>query len=130
MKRALFIGRWQPLHLGHCWLWKQKLDKGIPLLIAVRDVPTDEKNPFTAEESAAIIKEVFPDDNVRVMIIPDIESVNWGRGVGYETNEFIPPIDISNISATQIRKQIADGNEEWKKSVDSAAWNSIRAKLS
>ena len=27
------------------------------------------------------------------MIIPDIESVNYGRGVGYEINEFQPPVD-------------------------------------
>jgi len=31
MKRALFIGRWQPLHDGHRWLFAQKL--GLPLQI-------------------------------------------------------------------------------------------------
>jgi hypothetical protein len=25
------------------------------------------------------------------MVIPDIESVNYGRGVGYEINEYQPP---------------------------------------
>ena len=41
----LFIGRWQPLHLGHQELFKQVLDKGDKVLIAIRDMPTDEKNP-------------------------------------------------------------------------------------
>jgi hypothetical protein len=32
--------------------------------------------------------------------------VNWGRGVGYELNEFIPPSDLAAISATTIRNEI------------------------
>ena len=50
MKRALFIGRWQPLHPGHKWLFNQKLDKNIPILIAVRDTPVDDSNPFSTKE--------------------------------------------------------------------------------
>ena len=38
------------------------------------------------------------------MIIPDIESVNYGRGVGYEIIEHKPPQDIKEISATKIRE--------------------------
>jgi len=41
---------------------------------------------------------------VKVISIPDIESVNYGRGVGYEINEFMPPEDIGKISATKIRE--------------------------
>ena len=40
------------------------------------------------------------------MIIPDIESVNYGRGVGYSVIEHIPPSDVSEISATKIREQL------------------------
>ena len=43
---------------------------------------------------------------VKVISIPDIESVNYGRGVGYEINEFVPPEDISKISATEIRRKL------------------------
>ena len=50
MKRALFIGRWQPLHPGHQWLFNQKLEKGIPILIAVRDTPVNDSNPYTTED--------------------------------------------------------------------------------
>ena len=42
------------------------------------------------------------------MIIPDIESVNYGRGVGYDVIEHTPPEDIKEISATKIRKQLRD----------------------
>ena len=110
MKRALFIGRWQPLHPGHKWLFDQKLSKGVPILIAVRDTPNDDNNPFKTEDVIDNLeKEYFEEVEsgmVKVLSIPDIESVNYGRGVGYEVNEFVPPEDISKISATEIRGRL------------------------
>ena len=110
MKRALFIGRWQPLHLGHKWLFNQKLEQGIPILIAVRDTPVNDSNPFTTQEVISNLEAEYLDEVnsglVKVISIPDIESVNYGRGVGYEINEFVPPKEIESISATKIRKRL------------------------
>ena len=100
---ALFIGRWQPWHDGHDWLIRQKLDKGVPVLVAVRDMEPDEANPYQAIEVLVNIYQRYADEDVEVIIIPDIESVNYGRGVGYEINEHVPPPDIHEISATKIR---------------------------
>ena len=54
------------------------------------------------------------------MIIPDIESVNYGRGVGYEINEYTPPSNSKErfISATVIRESIEDGDDTWRYMVD------------
>lgn len=119
-KYAIFIGRFQPLHYGHIELMEQKSKDGVPLLIMVRDIEPDEKNPFTTEQTVFLLEKYFKSKNidVKVMIIPDIESVNFGRGVGYEINEFIPPKDIGGISATGIRNSIKNGDEYWKKMVD------------
>ena len=110
MKRALFIGRWQPLHPGHKWLFNQKLEKNIPILIAVRDTPVNDSNPFSTEDVISNLEKEYSKEvangSVKVIPIPDIESVNYGRGVGYEINEFEPPKDIGNISATEIRKNL------------------------
>ena len=43
---------------------------------------------------------------IQIIIIPDIESVNYGRGVGYDIIEHNPPTDIKEISATKIREQM------------------------
>ena len=118
MKKALFIGRWQPLHNGHKWLIDQKLAKDIPVLIAVRDIPPDEKNPFTTEQTVEMIRKVYAKHDVEVIVIPDIESVNYGRGVGYEINEHVPPKDVGFISATQIRNSIKNNDDSWKINVD------------
>lgn len=131
-KHAVFIGRYQPYHKGHISLIRQKLDLGIPVLIMVRDIEPDEKNPLTTEQTVSMIKKYHEsrNDNVKIMVIPDIESVNWGRGVGYEMNEFFPPADIQMISATKIREYIKVGKDDWKDFVDEVLHNDIETYLS
>lgn len=107
---SMFVGRWQPWHSAHQWLIDQRLSQGKNVLICIRDVEPDEKNPFTAEEVEINIKKhlwrYLSDEKVKVMIIPDIESVNFGRNVGYDIIEHIPPDDIKEISATKIREEL------------------------
>lgn len=129
MKRALFIGRWQPFHNGHKWLIDQKLSQGQPILIAVRDIPPDEKNPLTTGETLNILNAAYAGRDVQVISIPDIESVNYGRGVGYEINEFVPPEDVGYISATDIRNQIRSGDEGWKSNVDDSVHDLVEKYL-
>ena len=110
MIRALFIGRWQPIHDGHRWLFNQKLEQDIPILIAVRETDVDTSNPFTTKQVIENLEKEYSEQvgngTVKIISIPDIESVNYGRGVGYQINEFVPPGDISRISATAIRKNL------------------------
>jgi len=115
-KYAIFVGRYQPYHYGHIELIQQKLDAGIPALVMVRDIAPDEKNPFTTEQTVEMIEKYHnaKGDDVKVMIIPDIESVNYGRGVGYEINEFTPTGEIAFISATKIRESIKNGDDSWR----------------
>jgi cytidyltransferase-like protein len=107
---AMFVGRWQPLHKGHQSLFKQAMDEGKNVLICIRDIQPDEKNPFSAEEVKNNITEFYLQEcesgTIKVMIIPDICSIEFGRGVGYDIIERIPPQEISEISATNIRKQM------------------------
>jgi cytidyltransferase-like protein len=114
----MFIGRFQPFHNGHKWLISNQLAEGVPVLIAVRDIPPDEKNPFTTRQTIEMIREVYKEQPVEVISIPDILGVNYGRGVGYEINEFVPPDDVERISATSIREGIKTGDDSWKDIVD------------
>ena len=50
-------------------------------------------------------------ERVKVIIIPDIESINYGRGVGYDVIEHVPPQEIHDISATKIREQMNYGDK-------------------
>ena len=89
VKYSFFAGRWQPLHKGHLWLI----------------------NPWTAEQILEMVKEgelkdLIKEGKVLPTIIPDIESINYGRGVGYDIIEHVPPTEIGEISATSIRNQM------------------------
>jgi len=110
MKYSMFIGRWQPWHKGHRWLIDQRLNQNKNVLICVREVSKDNSNPYDpikVKENIEIeLADLISNGRVKVIIIPDIESVNYGRGVGYEIIEHIPPEDISEISATKIRKKL------------------------
>ena len=125
IKRAMFVGRWQPFHNGHKWLINQKLSEGKAILIAVRDIPPDDKNPFTTEQTISMVRKVYEGQDVEVISIPDIESVNYGRGVGYEINEHVPPKDIGFISATAIRQHIENGSLEWRQNVDASIQDDV-----
>ena len=119
MTYNLFIGRYQSPHKGHQTIFNEYLDKGLPILIAIRDVATDDNNPLTAEEVKCIWEKIYEGNNlVKVIIIPDIASVNYGRGVGYEVKEIQVTSNIANISATSIRTQIKLGEEGWQEFVD------------
>ncbi len=113
-KYALFIGRWQTWHKGHEWLIQQQLKKGKNCWVAIRDVQVDENNPKTAHQVLMdLSKEPFFIDNsdkILISIIPDIESVNYGRVVGYEVIYHNPPKDIEEISGTAIRQKYIDSN--------------------
>lgn len=104
---AMFVGRWQPLHDGHKSLFQQAMDEGKNVLICIRDIQPDEKNPFTAEQVRVNISDFYSEEKrVKVMVIPDICSIEFGRGVGYDIIERIPPQEIHDISATKIREQM------------------------
>ena len=132
-KYAIFVGRYQPYHFGHIELIKQKLNEGIPALIMVRNIEPDDRNPFTTEQTVSMIRKYHAahGDDVEVIIIPDIESVNYGRGVGYEINEFQPPADSGAmfISATKIRESIKNGDNTWKTMVDDSLHSDIEGYL-
>ncbi len=109
---SLFIGRYQPFHKGHKWLIQQRLNLGKNICIAIMDIHDLEpiKNPYPTEEVKKIIdlelKSLIEEGKVKTIIIPPIDSVNYGRTVGYDIIEHTPPEKIKQISATKIRKNL------------------------
>ena len=74
------------------------------------EVSKDDKNPYdpleVKENVEKELKDLINAKRVKVIIIPDIESVNYGRGVGYDIIEHVPPSEIGEISATKIREKL------------------------
>lgn len=122
---SLYIGRWQPFHSGHKWIIDQALNQGKRVCIGIRDTPVTSSDPYTYEQRVEMLRRVYQ-DKVEVMRFPDIESINIGRGVGYEVNYIDAPKDIQAISATGIRagKQSAlpEEVEKYLKLMGTTVW--------
>jgi len=128
-KRAVFIGRWSPFHKGHLSMMMPKIKEGKPLLILVRDTHYD---IYPAALRKRMIEAAMAKLKVdaKVLIVDDIESVNYGRGVGYEVNEIKVSDDVKQISATEIRNRITAGDNTWRDMMAPGADNVLKNYLS
>jgi len=104
MSNTMFIGRWAPFHDGHKYIVDSYVNTGKPVVIAVRDTPLSEKDPFSAELRKSRIEQIYKGNTlVSVIIIPDIDTVSVGRGVGYSLT--VTPDEIKSISGTKEREK-------------------------
>ncbi len=74
VKRGVFVGRFQPFHLGHLWAVKGILKEVDELVIAVGSSQYSHEidNPFTAGERISMIKQALEEEGIlpRCWIIP------------------------------------------------------------
>jgi len=108
-KYSLFIGRWQciPPHAGHIALIESELGQGRRVCIAIRDTRKDKDNPYSFRQRKRALKKAFRDwlaPPVKIIKIPDISSVCYGRKVGYEIKEIRLSDDLEKVSGTEVRK--------------------------
>jgi len=128
-KRAIYVGRFSPFHKGHLAIMKKKIEQGVPLLILVRDTHYDIYPPLMRKRMIEAAMAKLKAD-AKVMIIDDIESINYGRGVGYEVNEMDVPEDVKMISATEIRGRIEKNDNSWKEFIPEGADKVLKDYLS
>lgn len=105
--RSLLIGRWQtiPIHAGHIALINKVLETR-RVLIGIRDTKIGSNDPYTVEERIDGIRQIFPDeDQVKIMVLPDIAEICHGRKVGWGIREIHLDKEIESISATEIRRR-------------------------
>ena len=103
------LGRFQPWHQGHTELFKRAHEKTGQVVIMVRDTGEENHNRqqmiYDLEMSGYKLGKDFV-----VMDVPNIVNITYGRDVGYDVIEHIPPTEIGEISATSIRgKMRKDG---------------------
>jgi len=113
---ALMLGRWQPFHNGHYALFEEIIKKIGQVCIQIRDVHGVDDNPFDFETVKNKIEEKLNPKykgRFKIILVPNITSICYGRGVGYKIEEIVMPEEIQNISATKIRaKMRKDGKLE------------------
>jgi len=144
MKTALFIGRFQPMHIGHLKVIKWILKKNYKIIIVIgssRESNT-EKNPFTLAERKSMIKNTLKNESIdkskyKIIEIPDVyDDEVWVSNILKKakfdvvftknswTKRCFDRFNISvkghplfgNISASKIRNMMKK-DENWEKSV-------------
>lgn len=103
---ALLIGRYQPFHVGHKTLVKEAVRRTGQCCIALRDVAgTDANNPYSFDKVKAEIHAACVEfgDKIKVVELPNIMDVFYGRGVGYNIEQLELSKELQEVSATKIR---------------------------
>lgn len=112
VKYSMFVGYWQSWNAENSWVVEEIIKDGKNVLICVLDNEVNEKTPLTADEVESNIKKHLwkhvGNGKVKVIQIPDIESINFGSNVEYDIiyhNKY----DKEKV-AEQIRKEIKEEN--------------------
>ena len=108
---GVMIGRFQPFHDGHKKLFEKILEKQGQVMIMVRDTHgLNEKNPFNYAEVLKGINNALYEYRNKYIVIqaPNICGVYYGRDVGYEVERIHLDAETESISATDIRKKMAE----------------------
>ncbi len=146
MKRALFIGRFQPFHMGHYNAIKKLLKKygEVVVVIGSSEDSYTRDNPFTCGERIEMIRSSFPKSDIVKLVIVPVPDVNDNRiwvdhlmmhipeiHNVYSNNQLVKMlfsqhgILVKSIEFRErdrkegetIRKLMAENNEEWRKDV-------------
>jgi len=70
---AVFIGRFQPFHVGHESVIREAINQAKEVIVVVGSsfAARNIRNPFTFEERKTMIKSAFPQENVKVVPVAD-----------------------------------------------------------
>lgn len=104
------LGRWQPWHAGHRALFERALQKTGQVCIMIRDCQGwQQSNPFDIKQVSANIKrdlDPLYQGTYKIIVVPNIVNITYGRDVGYKIEQEHFDSSITDISATQIRREM------------------------
>ncbi|MCX8173033.1 MAG: nicotinamide-nucleotide adenylyltransferase [Thermoplasmata archaeon] len=144
--RGLFIGRFQPLHLGHVKVVNFVLNRCDELILGIGSAQYSHtpENPFSAGERFEMLMAVFrdkmeatkifivpiPDVHNHNLWVPHVESLVPGFDVVFASNpltellfsrrgyrvEPVPVYDRATFSSSEVRRRMVTG-ENWEELV-------------
>ncbi len=109
-KTGLYIGRFQPFHLGHLSAIKQALKQVDFLIIGIGSAQYSgtPKNPYTAKERKAMIRAALKEANIsedkcQITPIPDIHhNAAWPAHV----RKLAPPFEVVFVGDAGLVKEL------------------------
>ncbi len=94
--RALYIGRFQPYHLGHHAVIKQIASEAEEVIICIGSAQRSHEldNPFTAGERYMMISKSLREEGILNFYIVPVLDVNWNAVWVSHVESLIPPVEI------------------------------------
>jgi nicotinamide-nucleotide adenylyltransferase len=144
MSRGLYLGRFQPYHLGHHQVLKQISKEVDEIIVGIGSAQKSHEleNPFTAGERVLMVTSAIKEFDIKHYVIP-IEDIQRNSLWVSHVKSMVPPFDITytnnplviellweagievkqsplfkrnKYSGTQIRRLMLEG-EKWEKFV-------------
>lgn len=94
--RALYIGRFQPYHLGHHAVIKEMASEVDEVIICIGSAQRSHEldDPFTAGERYLMISKSLRDEGIFNFYIVPVLDVNWNAVWVSHVESLIPPVDV------------------------------------
>jgi bifunctional NMN adenylyltransferase/nudix hydrolase len=113
---AVYIGRFQPFHIGHRATIERALHESnrVIVLVGSADSPRSPKNPFTFDERKNLIQREFHSDRLHIEPINDItyRDEAWIAEVGKRVQAYIMDYGLTT-SKVALYGHIKDGSSQY-----------------
>jgi len=154
MRRGLYLGRFQPYHLGHHQVLKKIAKEVDEIIVGIGSAQKshEKENPFTAGERVLMVSTALQEFNIQYYVIP-IEDIQRNSLWVSHVKSMVPPFEIAytnnplvielfseagievkqsplfkrnNYSGTEIRRRMLSGHK-WEQFVPEKVVGIIRA---
>jgi nicotinamide-nucleotide adenylyltransferase len=117
MKRGLYLGRFQPYHLGHHQVLKQIAQEVDEIIVGIGSAQKSHEieNPFTAGERVLMVSSAMEEFDIKHYVIP-IEDIQRNSLWVSHVMSMVPPFEIAYTNNPLVIELLSEAGIEVKQS--------------
>jgi len=117
MSRGLYLGRFQPYHLGHHQVLKQIAKEVDEIIVGIGSAQKSHEieNPFTAGERVLMVSSAIKEFDIKHYVIP-IEDIQRNSLWVSHVKSMVPPFDIAYTNNPLVIELLREAGIEVKQS--------------
>jgi len=117
MSRGLYLGRFQPYHLGHHQVLKQISKEVDEIIVGIGSAQKSHEieNPFTAGERVLMVSSAIKEFDIKHYVIP-IEDIQRNSLWVSHVKSMVPPFDIAYTNNPLVIELLSEAGIEVKQS--------------
>jgi nicotinamide-nucleotide adenylyltransferase len=117
MRRGIYLGRFQPYHLGHHEVLKKIVNEVDEIIVGIGSAQKSHEidNPFTAGERVLMVSSALMEFDIRHYVIP-IEDIQRNSLWVSHVKSMVPPFDIAYTNNPLVIELLREARIEVKQS--------------